>query len=96
MNNQNETACTCKSWCRADLCGQMINGHKYPAPNHADGCPAQVRERFIRVSYGNASCVVEPHEADTFSEDLLSDKYTFTEVMLTRDQFERMDEFTGF
>ena len=36
-------ACICRSWCRSDLGGQVIDGKRYPGPNHADGCPAQVR-----------------------------------------------------
>jgi hypothetical protein len=74
----------------------MIDGKKYPAPNHADGCPAQKRERFVRVEYDRASCVIEPHEVEAMRGDLIADRYTFTDVFLTRDQFERMEEFAGF
>lgn len=88
--------CICRSFCRSDLGGQVINGRRYPGPNHADGCPAQVRERFVRVEYQGHSCVIEPRDVDAMKEDLWADDYSFTNVMLTRDQFERMDEFQGF
>lgn len=89
-------SCICRQWCRSDLGGQIIGGKRYPGPNHADGCPAQVRERFVRVEFQGHSCVIEPHEVDTLRQDLCSDQYTFTDVMLTREQFERMDDFQGF
>ena len=52
--------CICHSWCRSDLGGVVIDGKRYPGPNHADGCPAQVRERFVRVEYDGNTCVIEP------------------------------------
>lgn len=89
-------ACICRMWCRSDLGGVMTDGRRYPGPEHADGCPAQVRERFVRVRWGGAECVIEPHERPSWLEDECADEYTFTDVMLTRDQFERMHEFQGF
>ena len=89
-------ACICRLWCRSDLGGVMIDGRRYPGPEHADGCPAQVRERFVRVEFSGHSCVIEPRDVPAMREDLCADQYTFTDVMLTREQFERMDEFQGF
>lgn len=96
MSAELEPGCVCRIWCRSDMGGQMINGKKYPAPDHADGCPAQKRERFVRVEYGRTACVIEPHECDAMRGDLVADHYTFTDVFLTRDQFEQMEEFQGF
>jgi len=88
-------ACICRQWCRSDLGGQTIDGKQYPAPNHADGCPAQIREAFTVLTLDWAHCVMEPHEADAW-QAAEPDTYTATTVMLTRDQFERMAEFQGF
>ena len=97
MTNQLEPgACICRSFCRSDLGGVMIDGKRYPGPNHADGCPAQVRERFVRVEYHGHSCVIEPRDVAAMREDQCADAYTFPDEMLTRDQFDRMDEFQGF
>jgi hypothetical protein len=76
----------------------MIDGRKYPAPNHADGCPAQVREPFAVLEYDGSRCVMEPREADDMETLGLEGGviYTRSTVMLTRDQFERMEEFAGF
>ena len=87
--------CICRQWCRSDLGGQTIDGKRYPAPNHADGCPAQKREAFTVLTLDWSRCVMEPHEAAAMQADE-PDTYTATTVMLTRDQFERMDEFQGF
>lgn len=73
----------------------MIDGQLYPYPDHADGCPAQVKERFVRVQFDGASCVVEPNEAEAWSKETGAG-VVLTDVMLTRDQFERMPEFQGF
>jgi hypothetical protein len=78
------------------ICAGAVDGRRYPGPEHADGCPAQVRERFVRVEWHGNSWVIEPREVAYMREDLCADEYTFTDVMLTRDQFERMDEFQGF
>lgn len=88
-------SCICRSWCRSDLWGQMIDGHRYPASNHADGCPAQMREPFTALEHDGTRCVMEPHEAAA----IMSDEpgvYTSSTVMIERGQFERMEEFSGF
>ncbi len=76
-------------------CGDAINGKRYRGPNHAEGCPAHVRETFTVLEHDGARVVMEPAEA----AQMLAESpgmYTESTVMLTRDQFERMDEFTGF
>ena len=93
-----EPGCICRSWCRSDLWSQIIDGHKYPMPNHANDCPAQKREPFAVLEYDGARCVMEPREADDMECIGLEGGviYRRTTVMLTRDQFERMEEFAGF
>jgi len=93
-----EGECICRWWCRSDLWGQMIDGRKYPAPDHADGCPAQKREPFTVLEYEGTRVTMEPHEAAQMVSDGLESgiNYNQSTVHLTRDQFERMDEFAGF
>lgn len=88
-------ACICRMWCRSDFGGVMIDGHRYPGPEHADGCPAQVRKPFTVLEYDGARVVMEPREAAQMQDDAPG-MYAASTVMLTRDQFERMDEFQGF
>ena len=97
MSNTDK-ACICRNWCRSDLWGQMIDGHKYPAPNHADGCPAQIREPFTVLDYEGTRVTMEPREAEEMVAEGLANGTNYIErtVYLTRDQFERMDEFAGF
>jgi hypothetical protein len=89
-------ACICRTWCRSDLGGVVIDGRRYPGPNHADGCPAQVREPFTMLEYDGGRVVMEPHEAAQMQDDAPPNYYTASTVMLTRDQFNRMPEFPGF
>lgn len=96
FHDASDQACICRSWCRSDGMFEWIDGRRYPGPNHADGCPAQVRERFVRVLFDGSECVIEPRNVADFQAEDCADQYTFVDVMLTRDQFERMDEFAGF
>lgn len=91
-------ACICRSWCRSDLGGVVIDGHRYPGPNHADGCPAQVREPFTVLDYEGTRVTMEPREAAQMVADGLEQGVSYIErtVYLTRDQFEHMPEFQGF
>lgn len=90
--------CICRDWCRSDLGGQVINGHRYPGPDHADGCPAQKREPFTVLEYDGARVTMEPHVAAEMVSDGAKGNITYSQqtVYLTRDQFERMEEFQGF
>jgi hypothetical protein len=91
-------ACICRQWCRSDLGGQMIDGHRYPGPAHADGCPAQKREPFTVVDYEGTRVTMEPREAEAMIAEGMEAGISYIErtVLLTRDQFERMDEFARF
>lgn len=91
-------ACICRTWCRTDGMFKMIDGHRYPGPNHADGCPAQVREPFTVLDYEGTRVTMERREAEQIVADGMEQGISYIErtVYLTRDQFERMDEFQGF
>ena len=86
--------CICKEkdWCRT---GEETQGGKYPLSNHAPGCDEYKQEKFIVIEHDGARCVMEQHE----DNDMLSEseeEYTIYTIMLTRDQFDRMNEFQGF
>lgn len=82
----------CKNWCRD---WSETQGGKYPISDHAPGCENYNQEEFTRIENDDTACVMEPSEAEAMVNDS-EEKYTVTLVMLTRDQFERMSDFTGF
>ena len=86
--------CRCKenNWCRT---WEETQNGKYPAAEHAPGCDEYKTEKFIVLEHDGTRCVMEPHEAKAMIEDN-DEAYSVSEVMLTRDQFERMPEFQGF
>jgi hypothetical protein len=90
--------CQCRTWCRFDGSGQWIDGRRYPPPNHADGCKNQKREPFTVLDYDGTRVTMEPHEAEAMVAEGLKQGISYIErtVYLTRDQFDRMDEFQGF
>lgn len=47
------------------------------------------------LEYNGACVTMEPHEAKQMQDDAPG-IYVASTVMLTRDQFERMEEFQGF
>ena len=85
--------CNCRSMVRIpDI--ETQNG-KYPMPEHAPNCEDYKLEAFAKVTYDGISCIMEINEASRMvfeSEEL----YELTNVYLTRDQFENMEEFSGF
>lgn len=84
--------CNCQSWCRT---WDETQGFKYPASNHAPGCNLYRPEPFTVLEYDGACVTMEPHEAKQMQDDAPG-MYAASTVMLTRDQFERMEEFQGF
>ncbi len=87
--------CNCRSWCR-DLQAESQNG-KYPPPNHAPHCNAYVLEEFTVLTVDGSGCVLDQVEAAQFLAD--SDdptQYQQSTIKLTRDQFERLEEFEGW
>jgi hypothetical protein len=89
--------CLCieNCWCR-DYSPVEILGMKIPASNHAPGCDEYKLEPFVVVEFEGVKCFIDQHEKESFMEDGSDCEYVFHEVELTRDQFERMPEFTGF
>lgn len=84
--------CNCKNWVRD---WRETIGGKYPKSEHAPGCEDYKPEFFARVEHDGSFCVMEVNEAADMVEGG-DGEYTVTPVMLTRDQFERMPEFSGF
>ena len=84
--------CVEKQWARL---WQETNNGKYPPATHAPGCDEYKQEAFARVIYDGAACVIEQNEAAAMLEES-DEEYTVETVMLTRDQFERMADFSGF
>jgi hypothetical protein len=80
--------CNCQTWCRIPI------NTKYPQPLHHQDCEDYKLERFVRVVYDGTPCVVEPGDVEALIG--ASEGYEISDVMLTRDQFERMPEFDGF
>lgn len=52
-------------------------------------------EEFARVEYDGSFCIVELREAPAMNEDNV-DGVKVTTVMMTRDQFNKLPEFSGF
>lgn len=86
--------CNCGIWAR--IPSQGTQDGKYPPPDHHPCCEDFKLERFIRVGHGGISCVMEPQEVDDFIEDGGGGEYRFSDVFITRDQFEKLSEFEGF
>lgn len=85
--------CNCLTWAR--LPEQGTHGGKYPPPAHHPNCEDFKAERFVRVMYDGIWCVMEVDDAaDLIAES--EEKYATEDVFLTSDQFERMEEFSGF
>lgn len=84
--------CKCVNWCRVF---DTENIGKYPISNHHPNCDEYRLEEFIVVEHDGARCVMEPREVEAMLTDY-SEEYTMSSVMLTRDQFDRLNEFNGF
>lgn len=80
------TDCPCISWVR------IPDGSNLPMSQHHPACDKYVLEGFVRVSVDSVHCIVEPWEAEEFSDP----EYEKTPVKMTRDQFENLPEFNGF
>ena len=84
--------CNCKNWCRdwrETLYGKLTKSE------HAPGCENYKQEIFARVEHDGSSCIMDVSEATYMVEDG-DGEYTVTKVMMTRDQFDSMQEFSGF
>ena len=85
--------CNCRSWVRIpDI---ETNDGLYPLPDHHYNCEDFKQEMFTLVKHGEARCIMEINEAAQLVSE--SDEYyELSNVLLTREQFEKLSEFTGF
>jgi hypothetical protein len=68
-------------------------GGLLPPSEHSPGCKNYHQERFALLDYDGAICVVE---WDARLEYLAEDEPpSVSEIMMTRDQYERMEDFQG-
>lgn len=65
---------------------------KFPPSNHHPKCEEYKQEKFIRISLDGASAIFEESEAAEFTDS----EYKKEDIFLTRDQFEKMEEFAGW
>lgn len=70
-----------------------------PPSEHSPGCPNFRQERFAKITYcTGTSCIMEwPSKAEwtDLSVDDEDEPPTLEEIWMTRDQFERLEEFAG-
>ena len=86
--------CKDKAWARTFT---ETQGGKYPISDHAPGCDEYRVTPYIRFEAFGSSLLMTPSEAmDMLACDDGEHAYTVSVVRLTEDQYERMDEFTGF
>ena len=84
--------CNCKNLCRDWR--ETLYG-KFPKSEHAPVCEDYKQEIFSRVEHDGSSCIMDVAEA-AYMVEHADGEYTVTTVMLTSDQFDSMQEFTGF
>jgi len=86
--------CECKenNWCRTweETCGGV-----YPPSEHAPECDEYKLEEFTVLERDGSRCVMETAEAKRAIEED-GYEYKVSTVMLTRDQYENMNDFKGF
>lgn len=70
---------------------------RYPPSDHSPSCPNFKRERFIRIRMADGAVLVcEPKAADDIIKSELGEQgvaQVVGEVILTRDQYEKMEEY---
>ena len=86
--------CECITWCRVPDEG---NGGRYPMSDHHPNCAEFKPERYVvlKADPTGPGCVCEPKAAEQMIADA-EKPYIVSDVMLTREQYERMREFDGF
>ena len=86
-------ACNCRTFVRdADV---ENRGNKYPLAEHHPNCDEYKLEAFAKVTHDGTSCIMQINEAVAMVAES-QEAYEMCNVYLTRDQFERLPEFTGF
>lgn len=68
---------------------------RYPIPKHHPVCDEYKTELFAKIEFEGTSCVMEINEAKQVIDDS-EENYKYSEIQLTRDQFDNMKEFAGF
>lgn len=68
---------------------------RYPMPKHAKDCEDFKQVRFVRLKHDSATCLMEVNEAKDLQE-FGAVVYEAEDVLLTRDQFDKMPEYAGF
>jgi hypothetical protein len=74
---------------------------RWPMPSHHPKCEDYKQEEFTVLEHDGTRCVMEPHEAASVLKEAEEDEYEefdykVSTVMITRDQFNKLEEFTGF
>lgn len=91
--------CSCKehNWCRT---WEETKDGKYPPSEHAPGCEEYKPQKYIRLGYDGTYCVMTLDDAMDYLDEIKynedADEYTYEEIYLTKDQFEKLPEFQGF
>lgn len=70
-------------------------GLKLPPSLHSPVCENYELEVFLRISHAGNSCICEERELDYFLHET-EEKYEIEKIQMTRDQFDNLEEFTGF
>lgn len=80
----------CRDW-------SETNGGKYPASNHSPNCEHFKQETYYEIKPKGESgpwCIVEERDVKDITSG--SEEYDVVPVLLTKDQFEHLDEFKGW
>jgi len=88
--------CNCQNWCRVP--GGEGYASSLPVSEHHPGCEDYKLERFTRITYSTgASCIVEASDVglnDIVVDD--GDEWPIVEpCWMTRDQYDKLEEFDG-
>ena len=82
----------CRDW-------NETQGGRLPPSEHSPGCTNFRLERFAKITYSTgASCVMEWPSGTEWTDLAVDDEDeppTLEEIQMTRDQFERLEEFAG-
>jgi len=82
------TACRCLGWARVD--GRMTNHHP--------DCENFEELRYVKVSCGGGSYVIPLSDIQNISHEFEDDdtELALTVVKMTREEYDRLPEFSGF
>lgn len=70
-------------------------GKAFPLSEHHPNCNEYKLEAFAKVTHDGTTCIMEIHEAVAMVAES-EEHYKLCNILLTRDQFENLKEFTGF